>query len=77
MPTTVDQTIVQLLASREDIRDFVGGIVVVVLIASLVELEILRHRQDLPEQRRSIAAMAAVLGIAWVTMVTERLVALL
>jgi hypothetical protein len=77
MATTADQAIIQLLASRADIRDVAGGLLVIVLVALLVEREILRHRVSLPAQRRSVTAVAAAIGVAWVTLMTERLAALL
>jgi hypothetical protein len=77
MATTADQAIIQLLASRADIRDVAGGLLVIVLVALLVEREILRHRISLPAQRRGVTAVAAAVAVAWVTLMTERLAALL
>ena len=77
MVTTVDQPVLQVLAARTDLRDVAGALVVIILVALLVQREILRHRAVLPAQRRTVTAMAAVVGVAWVTIVTERLVALL
>jgi hypothetical protein len=77
MATSVDLAIVGLLAARPEVRDVAGAVLVVVLVALLVEREVLRHRSDAPGRLRSVTAMTLGVGFAWLVVVGHRLVALL